>query len=490
MPTNENPQQKQRSVCITQSKIEKYNVNKDQPFENQLHEDRQQSEVEPMDVCEDYEKNEDKSKGTGLDPHPNRNEEGSIFLGKAGSDTSELTELKTRVVVEGTSSVSDEKKGMGNTSREEKPFAVTATGPATYPPSKQSATYQSRNKCVGDSRVPEKERCLQLEGSDPQGNLHSTTADRRHTDPITTRTVIYPPGVASPKYQKNESVMSSGFAEEDKALQLAGFAPRGSSCATAIGAPEKVFANPTAAGPAGHLPYVLSAMYQGNKNMALSRSSEQDRTPQRAGLDHPEHSPSTIVGTPGQLYTNPTATGAKVYQHSMPSTQYKDERMVTWSSAEQVRGSQLVGGVDPLGVTPSTAVEAPQQLYTKPTQWYSSARGQEDLKIVQQSLSVIADGGNVEMERSSTTHDLAMKFVHHGTKWIIEFSYNFPYSGTKVKQERRNHWTGKCCNEMVKSIGVHSNFNEVLRELEGVIKRDCSKCKTVAAKIQWSRHIK
>ena len=500
-----------------------------------------------MDVCKDYEINEDKSKGTALDPHPNRNEEGSIFLGKAGSDTSELTELKTRVVVEGTSSVSDEKKGMGHTSTEEKPFAVTATGPATYPPSKQSATYQNRNECIGDSRVPEKERCLQLEGSDPQGHSHPTAADRRHTDPITTRHVTYPPGVTNYKYQRHDSVTSSSFDEKDKVLQLAGLDPQGSSCATAIGAPEKVFANSTAAGSAGHPPYVPSARYQGNENMALSRCSEQNRMPQRAGVDHPGHSPSIIAGTPSQLYTSPTATGAVVYQHTSQSTHYKDERTTTWRSAEQDRGLQLVGdrlgvtpsiavgtpgqlytsptstsvavhqhitpsaqykdermvvwssaeqgirlqpvgGLDPLGVTPSTVVEAPQQMYTKSNQWYSSTKGQEDLKTIQRSLSRIADG-EVAMSRDSATHDLTMSFEHHGKKWVIEFSSNFPYSGTKLKQEKYQSYKCKFFNETARVISS-CFISGVLKEVKDVVKLYCSKCSTSAYETStcWSRH--
>lgn len=444
-----------------------------------------------MDVCEvsgneNYKRNEEESKETELNQHTNREEEKSTPLSKTSPNTSESTPLKTRVVVEGKSFGFDaslhgpEKER--NTTREEKSFAISATGSASHRSDMNSDTYQDKNKStsVGDSRSAKQNSFLQREGFDPRGNPHPTAAEQRHTNPIITRTMIYPPDVANSKYQTNEITAPSRSAEKGAVLQLAGFEPQGSSHATAIGAPEKVFTNPNAVGSAGDPLNVEGVKNQGNESVVLSRST----IPQRAGLGPLGGIPST-AGTHGHPCAAATATGPTAYQRNMSSAQYNDERTIIRRSAEQDRSFQP-GGLDPLGSMPSTVTGAPEQMYTKPNQWYSSAKGQQDLKTIQQLLSSIADG-EVGMMRDLATHDLTISFWHHGKKWIIEFSSNFPYPGTKLKQQKYVPHTQKYFNGTIKVIS-NCIISGIVKEVKDAVKLNCNKCSTHGALANWSRY--
>ena len=176
---------------------------------------------------------------------------------------------------------------------------------------------------------------------------------------------------------------------------------------------------------------------------------------QKAGLDPPR------VSNPGQYTTDPL--GANTYSNESMRAQ-----------VPHGRPSQLACGSDPLRNTHPSAVEQPDQLYINPHQWYSTDSGQNNLKQFLLLLSPVADG-DVKMSRNQITHDLQMKFSHHGTKWVVECSPRFPQQGAKLYKEQYDIRKKPYCEIYVKLV-LKTEIGEIANELINEVKRHCNKC--------------
>ena len=74
-----------------------------------------------------------------------------------------------------------------------------------------------------------------------------------------------------------------------------------------------------------------------------------------------------------------------------------------------------------------------QEAQTSSHQWYAGERGQEILRQVFEKMKEIAHRDEVEMNRDTYTHDMAMSFTSEGyKKWEVKFHRNFPVDGASV----------------------------------------------------------
>lgn len=74
-----------------------------------------------------------------------------------------------------------------------------------------------------------------------------------------------------------------------------------------------------------------------------------------------------------------------------------------------------------------------QEAQTSSHQWYAGERGQEKLRQVFEKMREIAYRDEVEMNRDTYTHDMAMSFTSESyKKWEVKFHRNFPIDGASV----------------------------------------------------------
>ena len=70
------------------------------------------------------------------------------------------------------------------------------------------------------------------------------------------------------------------------------------------------------------------------------------------------------------------------------------------------------------------------------SQWYTSEKGEADVKHTFDKFKEIADG-EVKMSRKTETQNLSMSFQRHGQQWQIKFPPDFPRSNASVFTDKQ-----------------------------------------------------
>ena len=211
-----------------------------------------------------------------------------------------------------------------------------------------------------------------------------------------------------------------------------------------------------------------------NTFTSSSTSQAQESVLQKAGLDPPGSLNHTTAGLYEQNKTRPEAAGFGSTSTYLPDNMRTNESKKTELNFGEHGGHFQLPESDPLGATDLTTASTSDSIYVKPYQWYSTPQGQKDLKLLHSLLSEVAEG-EIQMTRDQYTHNLEMKFLHHGKEWIIEFSANFPKWGTKLKQKRYNIQRKMYYGETVKVISS-TLLQGIAKELTDEVRYHCTKC--------------